>query len=455
VPRAGGCGVIPFLLNHRIYDLTGVDPEESLLRWLRRQGLSGTKEGCGDGDCGACTVALLVPDDKGGCTRQAVMSCLLPLGLLPGRSLETVEALARGDQLHPAQQALVDCAGSQCGYCTPGFVMSLYVGLNEGELNDHTIAGNLCRCTGYRPIREAMVRLQDAPRDEAAVAPTLTDAALGGVVSPLGIARALELKAQQPHARFIAGATDLGVNLSRGQRLPAGLIALDRIEALKLLALDPERVRIGAGVSLSRIERELAGVFPALDEMLRWFASRQVRNRATVGGNLGSASPIGDLLPVLLALDASIELRSVRGTRVLQAHDFFIDYRKTELAPDELILAVEIPRPPDRIDRAYKVSKRQTDDISIVAACFALTRDALSRVEHVRLAYGGVAAIPQRALAVEAFLLGKTLDEATVNAACAQLQTAFVPLTDHRASAAYRRHLCGALFAKFCAELQA
>jgi len=450
-----------FRLNRREVPLDGSDPTQSLLRWLNARGLHGTKEGCGDGDCGACTVVLIEAEADGKARWRAVNSCLLPLGFLPGREVLTVEALAEGGRLHPVQQALVDCAGSQCGYCTPGFVMSLFAGQQNGELGDACIEGNLCRCTGYRPIRAAMAQIERAPvavdrfaaLAEVAREP-LGDGAHGAFHSPSTVEQALGLKAQHPQAAWIAGATDLGVELSRGKPVAPAFIALDRIAALQVLQVDAQRVRIGAGVSLSRIERELAGMFPALDQMLHWFAARQVRNRATLGGNLGSASPIGDLLPVLLALDARIELVGPQGPRSVDADGFFLDYRRTARAPDELIVAVEIPRRAGLRNASLKLAKRPSDDISTVAASFALAFDADGRIEHARLAYGGVAAIPRRARAVEEFLLGRALDAATVAEAGARLEAEFEPLSDHRASADYRRALCAGLFEKFAAQVR-
>ncbi len=450
---------LSFILNGRAESLVGADPRQSLLRWLKQKRLHGTKEGCADGDCGACTVALVDVHADGSAHYQAVNSCLLPMGSLPGREVVTVEALADGERLHPAQQALVDCSGSQCGYCTPGFVMSLFVAGHSGEAGDTAIEGNLCRCTGYLPIRAAAQRLAETPlppdRFAAAIAaprPPLPTVALDRYFSPTSVSAALALKAQHPEAVWIAGATDLGVNLSRGQPVAPAFIALDRIAELQGIDVGDEAVRIGAGVPLTRIEHALHGMFRALDDMLPWFAARQVRNRASFGGNLGSASPIGDLLPILLALDARIHLRGVRGERTLAADGFFLDYRKTLRTDDELIVAVSLPRTTQRITASYKVAKRQSDDISIVAASFALERDAEGRVAQVRLAFGGVAAIPLRALAVEEFLRGKTLDAHTVSEAGALLRNAFTPLSDHRASADYRRELCANLFARFVAE---
>jgi xanthine dehydrogenase small subunit len=448
-----------FQLNGASVALDGSEPTESLLRWLKRQRLTGTKEGCADGDCGACTIALVERDAHGRVQFQAANSCLLPMGALPGREVITVEALAQGDELHPVQGALVECSGSQCGYCTPGFVMSLFAGYYNGELNDETTEGNLCRCTGYRPIRDATYRIahQRCDRDRfhdllAAPRSALASARLADFHSPASIAEALALKQTHPQAVWIAGATDLGVNLSHGQSVAPAFIALDRIAELKAMDIGDDDIRIGAGVSLSDIEHSLAGLVPVLDQMLPWFAARQVRNRATLGGNLGSASPIGDLLPVLLALDATIHCVGPDGARDLRADAFFIDYRKTARHADELITAVTLPRPHGLMSASYKVAKRQTDDISIVAAVFALRLNAAGVVEHARLAYGGVAAIPRRATQTEAMLIGRSLDSGTVKAAVAALESEFVPLSDHRADAGYRRKLCGSLFAKFIAE---
>ena len=448
-----------FLLNGQPVDLAGAEPTQSLLRWLRGRHLTGTKEGCGDGDCGACTVVMVEADAAGRSRFVAVNSCLVPVGVLPGREVLTVEALAEGERLHPVQTALVEHGGSQCGYCTPGFVMSLFAGFHEGELNDHTTEGNLCRCTGYRPIRAATVALREqvgsAPRFEALLGTPRTAvgaARLGSFHSPSTLEGAIALKAQYPEAILFAGGTDLGVNLSRHQRLAATFIALDRIAELKVLDCDDAQVRIGAGVSLTRIEKELTGVFPALDELLPWFAARQIRNRTTFGGNLGSASPIGDLAPFLLALDATIECIGPAGRREIAAADFFIDYRKTTRLPDEIISAIVIARKSTSEQGFYKLAKRQTDDISIVAAAFAIECDEGGIVRHARLAYGGVAATPIRALAVEAMLLGHRLDASLVETARSTLMRTFSPLTDHRASADYRRALCGNLFAKFMRE---
>ncbi|HWT15535.1 MAG TPA: FAD binding domain-containing protein [Patescibacteria group bacterium] len=448
-----------FMLNGRAVDLADAEPTQSLLRWLKSRQQHGTKEGCGDGDCGACTVAMVETDADGRSHYRAVNSCLLPMGALPGREIVTVEGLADGERLHPAQRVMVDGAGSQCGYCTPGFVMSLFVGTHDGDLSDHCIEGNLCRCTGYRPIRDAAKRLAALPivedRFGAALQQpraALTSARVGDFHNPGTLTEALALKQRHPDAIWIAGATDLGVNLSRGQTVAPAFIALDRIAELQGIDIDTDAVRIGAGVSLSRIEHELAGLFPLLDDMLPWFAAKQVKNRATFGGSLGSASPIGDLAPILLALGGSVHLAGPNGVRDLPIDGYFLDYRKTQRHADELIVAVTLPRPRDLVTASYKIAKRQTDDISIVAASYAIRLDRDRRVLDVRLAYGGVAAIPSRAVKTEALLIGEVLGDALVERARASLVAEFAPLSDHRADADYRRALAGNLFAKFVAE---
>lgn len=457
-----------FTLNQRELALNPADATLSLLRWLKRERLTGTKEGCGDGDCGACTVALVERDEAGRGRFRAVNACLLPMGALAGREVLTVEALAEEGALHPVQQALVDTAGSQCGYCTPGFVMSLFAAWYEGEFDDHVIEGNLCRCTGYAPIRRAAAQLAATPRAadrfsallEAVAADPVrtlsrepTEARPDEVRShrflhPLSVAEALALKVTHPAAAWFCGGTDLGVALSRGQAVAPAFIAVDRLPELHGLEVHADHVRIGAAVPLTRLEGEIAGVFPALDQMLPWFAARQVKNRASLGGNLGSASPIGDLLPWLLAHDAVIELAGPDSRREIAVDGYFQGYRKTARQPDELIVAVRVPRLTGP-QAALKVAKRATDDISIVAAVYALRLASDGRVEHARLAYGGVAAVPVRARRAEDFLLGRRLDVATLESVGAILREEFTPLDDHRASADYRRELCAALFAKF------
>ena len=439
----------------------------TLLEYLRLSGRVGSKEGCAEGDCGACTVALLAPDPDGAPCYQAVNSCLLPLAAVAGRNVTTVAGVAgAGGVLHPVQAAMVATGGSQCGYCTPGFVMSLFAGYygDPRPLGDATIEGNLCRCTGYLPIRRAAASLGDPVHDDPHLLPLRAplpdpeefEHGHDGqrFFRPASLARALELLAAHPEARPIAGATDLGVEITKFRRRFPLLVSLEAIPELQGLADTPEEVRIGAGVPLSHVEARLHGLFPALDEMLHWFAARQIKNRATFGGNLGTASPIGDLPPVLLALDARVALAGPQGERTLDIADFFSGYRQTVMGPGELIVAVHIPKtlPTGSVRRhsmSYKVGKRGTDDISIVAAAFSVDLDEGGRVLQARLGYGGVAATPLRALEAERALRGEPWNEVTATATAERLRAAFTPLDDHRGSADYRRRLAGNMFLKF------
>ena len=451
-----------FRLNGRAIDLQDSKPTESLLRWLKARHLTGTKEGCGDGDCGACTVVLLNRDADGRVRYESVNACLLPIGALVGREVLTVEALSDSNALHPVQQAMLDCGGSQCGYCTPGFVMSLFAGwYADAPLSDHDIEGNLCRCTGYRAIRAATEQLNALPRAEDHFRarlreglPVLPAAEFGTYFSPLSIDEALALKQQHPDAQWIAGATDLGVLLSRGKGTDARYIALDRIAALQKIERQTSGVEIGAGVTLARMAEELIDQLPVLADLIPWFAAKQVRQRATLGGNIGSASPIGDLLPLLLALDADIVLRSLEGERVLAMADYFTGYRQTVRRDDEMIVAVRVPCDAALQARFYKIAKRQTDDISIVASCFALRRDEEGLVLSARLAFGGVAATPIRLPRVEAALLGKRLSAETVDDIAQRIVASLAPLSDHRASAEYRLALCGNLWRRYVDDLR-
>ena len=431
----------------------------TLLEYLRRERHTGTKEGCGDGDCGACTVVIAMRDAKNKTRYVAVNSCLVPLGAVAGREVITVEGVADA-QPHPVQQALIDTAGSQCGYCTPGFIMSLFAGYYDGSAaDDVTIEGNLCRCTGYAPIRKAAHSLGKPAADDPFMASEGgrtqgSSLRVDGFFYPQTLSDLFEVWAAQPEATLIAGGTDLGLELSHKSRDFKGLISLENVRELTAISDTPDALTLGAAAPLTQIEREHRGTFPALDEMLRWFAARQIRNRATVGGNLATASPIGDLAPVLLALNASLTLASKDGERRVPLAEFFTGYRQTILAAGELIKSVTLPKAfsagaAQRFSQAYKVGKRGTDDISTVAAAFTVDIDDTSHIIHTCLAYGGVAATPVRATQVERDLLGQPWTPSTVQAAKAELQSAFRPLDDFRGSAKYRNLLIGNLFEKF------
>jgi xanthine dehydrogenase small subunit len=461
--------LIELTIDGRAERVRDAPTHRTLLEHLRATGRVGSKEGCAEGDCGACTVALLAPRADGSAGYRAVNSCLLPLAAAAGAEVVTVEGVAEGDDLHPVQAAMAQGGGSQCGYCTPGFVMSLFAAYYDPErpLGDAAVEGNLCRCTGYLPIRRAAASLgapTEGDRHLAPLAPPISgapeiDIAVDGgrFVRPTDLRRALELLAENPEARAIAGATDLGVEITKLRRRFPLLVSLEAIPELQGIEEDERGIRIGAALPLSHLEARLQGRFPALDEMLRWFAAQQIKNRATLGGNLGTASPIGDLAPVLLALDADIEAVGLAGRRTIAVADLFTGYRTTALEPAELIATVHIPTAATpgsvrRISTSYKVGKRGTDDISIVAAAYRVELDADGRVLEARLAYGGVAATPLRALEVEAALIGSPWSGATATATAERLRGAFTPLDDHRGSADYRRRLTGNLFLKLFHE---
>lgn len=449
---------LKFILNARE---TSADakPSVTLLGYLRSAGHVGTKEGCGDGDCGACTVAIIGKNSEGEPQYQAVNSCLVPLGSVIGKEVVTVEGVANGG-LHPVQAAMVETGGSQCGYCTPGFVMSLFSGYYSGELDDIAVEGNLCRCTGYLPIRKAARSLgkPDAEDDFIKKLDARSEKLEGGshpqFYRPSNLFEVFEALEEHPEATLIAGGTDLGLELSHKTREFPVLISLEDVEELHFIDDSEAELELGAGLPLTHIEKKCRGAFPALDEMIHWFAARQIRNRATLGGNIGTASPIGDLPPVLLALDASVKLASKGAERTVPLAEFFTGYRQTVLQPGEIIVSVDIPKAMKegaarRLSQSYKIGKRGTDDISIVAAAFMVDLDASEKIVHARLAYGGVAATPVRATEVEAFLMGKPWTEKTVLGAKTHLQQTFQPLDDLRGSAAYRNKLVGNLFHKF------
>lgn len=438
-----------------------VHPTTTLLEWLRARGSTGTKEGCAEGDCGACCVAL-----RDGCAWRSVCACILPVGQLADREVVTVEGLADRGALHPAQQALVTRLGSQCGYCTPGFVMSLFEATYRTDISarwqrDDQLAGNLCRCTGYRPIREALDDVAGSTPDDRFAAILETPApdparvdfetSQGRFVRPESWDALWDVLSKD--SAVVSGATDLGLAITKRRQTWPTLISLDALPGLRALSEEDDGWTVGAGVCLADLESWAMDRIPVLVRMLRFFASRPIKNRATVGGNLCNASPIGDLPPALLALDASVVLRSRRGERVLPLDAFFLGYRDTALAPDEVMAAVHIPRPPPGVRMgAYKVSKRRELDISTVCAAFVIGTGPEDRVSWVCLAYGGMAATPKRAKMAEEAIRGLPWGPATVEVAVAALARDFTPIDDHRGSAWYRTTVAGNLLRGFYDE---
>ena len=464
---------VAFHLNGRAVTADAAHGGTTLLQWLRAQRLTGTKEGCAEGECGACAVAMLRADAQGRPRFEPINSCLVPLAAAAGASIVTVEGIAAPDgRLHPVQDALARAGGSQCGYCTPGFVVSLfceYYRPGRDGFDAEAISGNLCRCTGYRPIAD-VARALPAPEDgdpwlavlaRGVEAPAGVDTSFGAhrFVRPTSLDELFRVLAAVPGARLIAGGTDLMVGVTQKGERPAVLVSLSALPELRRFDVTAETLTIGAGVTLGEIEARLAAAgapsIPLLAQLLPLFSSRLIRNQATLGGNLMTASPIGDGPPVLLALDASVTLASPRGTRDVALRDFFLGYRKTAAQPGEILTAVRIPRAQPAIQRFYKVSKRVLDDISTVAAAFALELAPDGTVAQSRLAYGGIAATPIRATALEAALVGRPWTLDTIASLRAVVDTVGTPIDDLRGSAAYRRAMVAGLLEKCVVETTA
>ncbi|APY90182.1 xanthine dehydrogenase small subunit [Streptomyces alfalfae] len=464
-------------------------PHTTALDFLRERGLTGTKEGCAEGECGACSVLVARPGVNKPTDWVAVNACLLPAAALDGQEVITSEGLATVGEpgtpatLHPVQEEMAARGGSQCGYCTPGFICSMASeyyrpdrcahaapaggtepadaehGPNGFDL--HALSGNLCRCTGYRPIRDAAFAV-GAPTDEDPLAqrreqsppaPVATEYTRGGQVflRPATLAEVLRLLRERPDAVVVAGSTDWGVEVNIRSRRADCVIAVDRLPELRELRVESDHVEIGAALTLTEIERSLDGRVPLLAELFPQFASRLIRNSATLGGNLGTGSPIGDSPPALLALDASVVLADADGEREVPLADYFTGYRQSVRRPDELIRAVRVPLPLSPVVAFHKITKRRFDDISSVAVAFALDiEDGI--VRKARIGLGGVAATPIRALAVEAALEGQPWAAATVEAAARILQTQGTPMNDHRASAGYRSAMLGQSLLKLYAR---
>lgn len=465
---------IRFILNGEDRAVDGVSPTTTLLQYLRgSERLTGTKEGCAEGDCGACTVMISEPDGEGSLKRRAVNSCILFMPALHGRAVETVESLAQDGALHPIQTAMVEKHASQCGFCTPGFVMQLYSGWRTGALQDRqsvkdVVSGNLCRCTGYGPIVEAGLELARLPlpetsKEDAAVAATLTNLRGSGTfhyeaggrhwISPDNVDDLADLYAANPEALLVAGATDVGLWVTKQHRDLPLLIDVSRVADLRHVEEGPKSLFFGAGVTHREARARLAEIHPDLDEVMRRFAGYQIRNAGTVGGNIANGSPIGDLPPVMIALNASLFLRHGEAARRIALEDFFIEYGRQDRAKGEFVAAVEVPLlEADERFAAYKISKRMDSDISAVMAAFKLRFDG-ETVAEARLAFGGMAGTPKRASAAEAALAGRPFDEAAVRAAGAALAEDFQPLTDMRASADYRLKAAAGCLERFRLQL--
>jgi xanthine dehydrogenase small subunit len=458
---------IRFLLDGQIVCADDLPCTMTVLEYLREVAhRTGTKEGCAEGDCGACTVVLGTRDPDGARVHyRAVNSCIRFLPTIDGQELVTVESLlGPGETLHPVQQSMVDNHASQCGFCTPGFVMSLFaLYLREPnptrELVIEALSGNLCRCTGYRPIIEAGVRMGSypapPPRDSSQALSSLQrDRALRlpGFYAPLTVDELAAELEKVPNSLVLAGGTDIGLWVTKQLRELPPIVYVGAVADLKQVRRTAGGMEIGAAVSLTDAWAALVDTYPTLAEMAERFGSPPVRNSGTLCGNLANGSPIGDSLPVLIALSAELVLRRGARVRSLSLESFYLAYQRTALEPGEFVVAVNVPAPvPGYWLAAYKLAKRFDQDISALAlACAVIVADG--RVAHVRLAFGGLAGIAMRAAATERALLGAPWNEASVNFAATRLAEDFKPLTDMRASSAYRLQTAGNLLRRFYFE---
>lgn len=456
-------------INDVLVEERDAPPTTTLLAYLRRHmGLTGTKEGCAEGDCGACTVAYVDTGSEGGPAYRAVNACLVLLPMMHGKRVYTVEGLRRNGDYHLVQEAMTQALGSQCGYCTPGFVMSMFEACYRGDLDapwklDDQICGNLCRCTGYRPIRDATRDVAGARPDDDFRAhlegphagPQSLAYARGEdrFYLPTSLGELAQIVRDHPNPRFVAGATDLGLEVTKRHARYDCLISLEGIDTLRHIREIDGGWSFGATVTLSDLEAACEDELPILSRMLRFFGSRQIKNLATLGGNLCNASPIGDTPPVLLALDATIVLQGPDGERRVPVDQFFRGYRKTALGPGEIVSAVEVERPTDDAKMgSYKVSKRRELDISAVCAAMVVHLDASGIIQRARVAYGGMAATPSRAFEVEKVLVGRAYGEVTFEIAAGALDTDFSPIDDHRGSAWYRATVAKNLLRGFYEE---
>lgn len=453
---------VRFLLNGEPRAEDRVPPTMTVLDWLRTVArLTGTKEGCAEGDCGACTIAIT----KDGGSYQAVNSCLMMLPQLDGCSVLTVEGLAHSAGLHPVQQALIDADATQCGFCTPGFVMAMFAFQQSGEppedANIHeALAGNLCRCTGYRSIIEACRRIAGQPGEMAAEPKARLDASSASLayrndaqvfLAPRTLDELLRAKEEHPDAVVLAGGTDLGLRVSKdGEAIPV-VISTSAVAELQGMDADAGALDIGGAVTYSAALPYLDQHYPTFGTLVRRIGSRQIRNLGTFAGNLATASPIGDTLPCLVALDAAVTLAAREGKRTMPVESFLTGYRQTAMAPNEVIAGIRIPALQGRALHVYKVSKRFDQDISTVITAFVLSVED-GRVRELRAAYGGMASRPTRASHLERALTGRAWTAESLADVDALIAQDFAPLSDHRGGAAYRLHAAAGLVRRLLYE---
>jgi len=477
-------GIVRFVLDNKIqevdFEKLQLSPTTTVLTYLRQlDGHKGVKEGCSEGDCGACTVVVAGLNNRGTLEYKSIDSCLVFLPMIHGKQLITIENLAVATpsqmQLHPVQTAMINHHGSQCGYCTPGIVMSLFaLYKNHTDPSRETVTdaftGNLCRCTGYRSIIDAALDVCQHPAGDHFSAQEEHVLALLGEISsdetsldlqsrgqrylkPFTLEEALLLRSQHPDALIIGGSTDTALLQTKKNITLSKILDLSAVDALKFIVEDHRKVSFGAGTTLQELLEYANDRLPYLRDMAAVFGSLQIRNVATIGGNVGTASPIGDLLPVLLVLQAQVRLMKKDFQRDMPLRDFITGYRKTALAADELISMVWFEKPgKSELIKTYKISKRKDLDISSVSAAMRLTFSKEGKISRACIAFGGVAAIPKRATQTEGFLVGKSWDRATAMEAAAMLPAEYTPISDARADAAARSIMVKNLMIKFWTE---
>lgn len=439
-----------FQLNGRWRTESAISPTTTLLDYLRLNArLTGTKEGCAEGDCGACTVAVGLPQDDGRLAWRAVNSCLVLVPQVDGLPVITVEGLAQPDgTLHSVQQSLIEADATQCGFCTPGFAMAMFAFAQGNEARDEetiheALAGNLCRCTGYKPIVEACKAMRAEPpgcglTENGGEAASEYRQGAQLYLAPRNIAALVEAKAKHPDAFVLGGGTDLGIRVSKDREVFPAVISTQWVSELRAISESAETLTIGGGVTYTRAVPSLDKHFPSFAALVRRIGSRQIRNIGTLAANIANASPIGDTIPCLIALDATIVLRSTRGVRRVKADEFILSYRKTAMDRDEIIEAIEIPLLKDgAMFTTYKLSKRFDQDISTVIGAYRL-RVEDGKVTELRAAYGGMAATTVRAKHVEAAIVGKPWTAETLKTVDGSIAQDFQPMSDHRGTDAYR-----------------
>lgn len=468
--------MIKFLLNQSETNIDQIDPNTSVLDYLRDHlNRTGTKEGCASGDCGACTV-VIAEVEKNQLVYHSANACITNIGSLHGKQLITVEDLKTNNQLHAVQQAMVDCHGSQCGFCTPGFIMSMFALRKNNKASDRhiineSLGGNLCRCTGYKPIIEAAQKTFDSPcNDQFSEHQDIVVQQLNRInqqhptahlthldkqfFSPRTSDELADIFLKYPQARLLAGGTDLCLEFTQFLRDAKILIHTGRVKDLATIQLNRKTIELGASVTYSQAANQLIPHFPDLKELIERLGSIQVRNQATIAGNIGNASPIGDMPPVLIALGAELVLRKGKQRRTIAVEDYFIKYKVTSLQTSEFIEKIIIPKPnTEAIFKAYKISKRLEDDISATCGAFNIEIDQ-GTVSAVTIAFGGMAEIPKRAKHCEQALRNQPWNHKTIERAIDDLKKDFAPISDFRASAEYRLDVSQNMLRRLYLELK-